>query len=198
MTRINDLLACYYCRHTTLALLTTRYWFQRADQRREQVPTMTGASNGVTSTVIAMVLTMSTIPNTSIADSAKYQAADFADAVQLSTSEILKTFSDKIDRGVVQSKRGIFAETRWLSSSGFETRWWQETAEAPKIHVVSGRWKAENNERCVLLQGNSEGEWQCTPVFKRADGAIISLNEDGSVHGIHQILPLELSAEDPH
>ena len=66
-------------------------------------PTMTGSSKGVTSAVIAMVLTMSTIPNTSIADSEKYQEADFADAVQLSTSEILETFSDTLDRGAVQS-----------------------------------------------------------------------------------------------
>ena len=159
---------------------------------------MTGASNGVTSTVIAMVLTMSTLPNASIADVETYHEARLAEAVQLSTSEIIETFSNTLDRGVVKSKSGIFAETRWLSSGGFETRWWRETGEAPKINVVSGRWKAENNERCVLLQGNSEGEWQCTPVFKRADGAIISLNEDGSVHGIHQIAPLELSTEDPH
>ena len=161
-------------------------------------PTMTGARKAGTSAVIAMVFTISTIPNTSIADSAKYQDADFAEAVQLSTSEILETFSDTLDRGAVQSKRGISAETRWLSSGGFETRWWRETGEAPKINVVSGRWKAENNERCVLFQGNSEGDWQCTPVFQRADGAIISLNGDGSVHGVHQIAPLELSAEDPH
>ena len=159
---------------------------------------MTGASKGVTSTVIAMVLTTSTIPNTSIAHSEKYQEADFADAAQLSTSEILEAFSDTLDRGAVQSSSGISAETRWLSSGRFETRWWQGIGEAPKINVVSGRWKAENNERCVLFQGAPVGEWQCTPVFRRADGAIISLNGDGSVHGIHQIAPLELSTEDPH
>ena len=159
---------------------------------------MTGANKGVTSAVIAMVLTTSTIPNTSIADSEKYQEADFTDAVQLSTSEILETFSDTFDRGAVQSKSGISAETRWLSSGGFETRWWRETGEAPKINVVSGRWKAENNERCVLFQSTTDGDWQCTPVFRRTDGAIISLNGDGSVHGVHQIAPLALSAEDPH
>lgn len=161
-------------------------------------PTTTGARKGATSAVIAMVFTISTIPNTSIADSVEYQEADFAEAVQLSTSEILETFSDTLDRGAVQSKRGISAETRWLLSGGFETRWWRETGEAPKINVVSGRWKAENNKRCVLFQGAPVGEWQCTPVFRRADGAIISLNGDGSVHGVHQIAPLELSAEDPH
>ena len=64
---------------------------------------MTGVSKGVTSTVIAMVLTTSTIPNTSIAHSEKYREADFADAVQLSTSEILEAFSDTLDRGAVQS-----------------------------------------------------------------------------------------------
>ena len=159
-------------------------------------PIVTGASKGVPSAVIAMGLIMSVIPNVSIADIKQYQEADVAEAVQLSTSKILETFSDTLDRGAVQSKSGISAETRWLSNGGFETRWWRETGEAPKINLVSGRWKAENNERCVLFQG--KGEWQCTPIFQRADGAIISLNGDGSVHGIHRIAPLELSAEDPH
>lgn len=152
----------------------------------------------VTSAVIAMGLTVSTISNTSIADVQTYQEEPLAKAVQLSTSEILETFSDTLDRGVVQNEKGISAETRWLSSGRFQTRWWRETGEAPKINVVSGRWKAENNERCVTFEGTSEGEWQCTPVFQSADGAIISLNDDGSVHGIHQIAPIELSAEDPH
>ena len=83
---------------------------------------MTGASEGVTSAVIAVVLTLSTLPNTSIADSEKYQEADFAEAVHLRTSEILETFSDRLDRGSVQRKSGISAETRWLSSGRFETR----------------------------------------------------------------------------
>lgn len=160
--------------------------------------TRTGVTNGMASVAIAMGLIMSVVPNGSIAEVGKHHEVNLAKAVRLSTSEILETFSDTLDRGAVQSKRGISAETRWLSSGGFETRWWRETGEAPKINVVSGRWKAEGNERCVLFQGNSEGEWQCTPVFQRADGAIISLNGDGSVHGVHQVAPLELSAEDPH
>ncbi len=160
--------------------------------------TRAGVTRDMASIVIAMGLIMSAIPNASIADIGKYQEVNLAEAVQLSTFEILETFSDTLDHGVVQAEDSIYAETRWLSSGGFETRWWRETGEAPKINVVSGRWKAEDNERCVLFQGNSEGEWQCTPVFQRADGAIISLNGDGSVHGVHQIAPLELSAEDPH
>ena len=160
--------------------------------------TRTGVTNGMASVAIAMGLIMSVIPNGSIAEVGKHYEVNLAKAVRLSTSEILETFSDTLDRGAVQSKRGVSAETRWLSSGRFETRWWQGIGEAPKINVVSGRWKAENNERCVLFQGNFEGDWQCTPVFRRADRAIISLNGDGSVHGIHQILPLELSTEDPH
>ncbi|EHQ56637.1 hypothetical protein OMB55_00003490 [gamma proteobacterium HIMB55] len=160
--------------------------------------TRTGVTNGMASVAIAMGLIMSVIPNGSIAEVGKHHEVNLAKAVRLSTSEILKTFSDTLDRGAVQSKRGISAETRWLSSGGFESRWWRETGEGPKINVVSGRWKAENNERCVLFQDAPVGEWQCTPVFRRADGAIISLNGDGSVHGVHQISPLELSAEDPH
>ena len=170
----------------------------RVSSTGSNAPLMSGARKSVTSAIIAMSLTLSAIPNASIADSEKYQEADFAEAVQLSTSEIVETFSDTLDRGAVQNGKGISAETRWLSSGRFETRWWRETGEAPKINVVSGRWKAENNERCVSFEDTSEGEWQCTPVFRRADGGIISLNGDGSVHGVHQIAPIELSAEDPH
>ena len=157
-----------------------------------------GVTRGMAFAVIAMGLTLSVIPNGVIAEVGKYHEVNLAEGVRLRTSEILETFSDTLDRGVVQNEKGISAETRWLSSGRFETRWWRETGEAPKINVVSGRWKAENNERCVLFEGTSEGEWQCTPVFQSADGAIISLNGDGSVHGIHQIAPIELSAEDPH
>ncbi len=157
-----------------------------------------GVTRGMASAVIAMGLTLSVIPNGVIAEVGKYHEVNLAEGVRLRTSEILETFSDTLDRGVVQNEKGISAETRWLSSGRFETRWWRETGEAPKINVVSGRWKAEKNERCVSFEGTSKGEWQCTPVFQSADGAIISLNDDGSVHGIHQIAPIELSAEDPH
>lgn len=158
----------------------------------------TGVTKGMASAAITMGLIMSVIPHALIAEVGKYHEVRLAEPIRLSTSEILETFSDTLDRGAVQTDDGIAAETRWLSSGGFETRWWRETGEAPKINVVSGRWKAENNERCILFQGNSEGEWQCTPVFQRADGAIISLNEDGSVHGVHQVAPLELSTQEPH
>ena len=163
-----------------------------------RVVTRTGVTKGMASAAITMGLIMSVTPNGLIAEVGKYHEVKLAEPIRLSTSEILETFSDTLDRGAVQTDDGIAAETRWLSSGGFETRWWRETGEAPKINVVSGRWKAENNERCILFQGNSEGEWQCTPVFQRADGAIISLNEDGSVHGVHQVAPLELSTQEPH
>ena len=158
----------------------------------------TGVTRGMASAVIAMGLTLSAIPKGSIAEVGEFQEVNLAEAIRLRTSEILETFSDTLDRGAVQNEKGIVAETRWLASGRFETRWWRETGEAPKINVVSGRWKAENNERCVSFEGTSEGKWQCTPIFQSADGVIISLNGDGSVHGVHQITPIELSAEDPH
>ena len=153
----------------------------------ESAATRTGVTRGMACAVIATGLTMSTIPHASIADVEKYHEETLSEAVRLSTSEILKTFSDTLDRGAVQTGKGISAETRWLSTGRFETRWWRQTGEASKINVVSGRWKAENNERCVWFDVASEDEWHCTPVFQRADGAIISLNGDGSMHGIHQI-----------
>lgn len=172
--------------------------FRESISAGESAATRTGVTRGMACAVIATGLTMSTIPHASIADVEKYHEVNLAEVVQLSTSEILETFSDTLDRGAVQTGIGISAETRWLSTGRFETRWWRQTGEATKMNVVSGRWKAENNQRCVWFDDASEDEWQCTPVFQRADSAIISLNGDGSVHGIHQIAPLELSAEDPH
>ena len=157
-----------------------------------------GVTSGMAFALIAMGLTLSVIPNGVIAEVGKYHEVNLAEGVRLRTSEILETFSDTLDRGVVQNEKGISAETRWLSSGRFETRWWREAGEAPKINVVSGRWKAENNERCVLFEGTSEGEWQCNPLYQHTDGSFVSLNDDGSVHGIHYLLPLELSVEDPH
>jgi hypothetical protein len=119
----------------------------------------------------------------------------------LSTDQILKTFSDTLDRGVVQGGSGISAETRWYASGRFETRWWrrEDGDDAPeKVNRVTGRWMAQNNQRCVVFDYAPDEPWQCASVFQSDEGRLVSLNPDGSVHGIHQIAPLELSAEDPH
>lgn len=143
-------------------------------------------------------LAMSSLAEKAIAEVVEQHPKSFGAVAQLQTSEILETFSNTLDRGAVQNGKGISAETRWLSSGHFETQWWLHTGGASKINVISGRWRAENNKRCVLFDAASENDWQCTPVFQRADGAIVSLNEDGSVHGIHQIAPLDFQGEDPH
>lgn len=143
-------------------------------------------------------LAMSSLVEQAIAEVVEQHPQSFGAVAQLETSEILKTFSNTLDRGAVQNRKGISAETRWLSSGHFETRWWLHTGGASKMNVISGRWRAENNKRCVLFDAAPENDWQCTPLFQRADGAIVSLNEDGSVHGIHQIAPLDFQGKDPH
>lgn len=119
----------------------------------------------------------------------------------LSTDEILETFSNTLDRGAVQGGNGISAETRWYAGGRFETRWWREgdLDDSPdKVNLVTGRWTAKNNQRCVVFDHTPDNAWQCAAVFQSDDGRLVSLSPDGSVHGIHQIAPLELSAEDPH
>ena len=119
----------------------------------------------------------------------------------LSTNQILETFSNTMDRGAVQGGRGISAETRWYADGRFETRWWREgdRDNAPdKVNLVMGRWTAKNNQCCVVFDHAPGDSWQCAAVFQSNDGRLVSLSPDGSVHGIHQIAPLELSAEDPH
>lgn len=149
-------------------------------------------------TVGVIYLATSSLAEQAIAEVVEQHEQSFGAVAQLETSEILATFSNTLDRGAVQNGKGTSAETRWLSSGHFETRWWLHTSEASKINVVSGRWRAENNKRCILFDAAPENDWQCTPVFQRADGAIVSINEDGSVHGIHQIVPLDFQGEDPH
>ena len=119
----------------------------------------------------------------------------------LSTDQILETFSDTLDRGAVQGGSGVSAETRWYAGGRFETRWWREGDgdDAPnKVNRVTGQWTAKNDQRCVVFDHAPDDPWQCAAVFQSDDGRLVSLNPDGSVHGVHQIAPLELSAEDPH
>lgn len=119
----------------------------------------------------------------------------------LTTDQILETFSNTLDRGAVQSGSNISAETRWYASGHFETRWWRAgdlDNRSEKVNLVTGRWTAKNNQRCVVFDHAPQDPWQCAAVFQGDDGKVVSLTPDGSVHGIHEIAPLALSAEDPH
>jgi hypothetical protein len=112
---------------------------------------------------------------------------------RLTTVQIAAFFSDVIDRGDVQDQRGIQAETHWYSDGRFVSRWWPQAPDNGDsvIRQVTGRWKAENNRRCVTFGPESQTNWSCAEVWLLDDGRILSLNPDGSPHGVHQISPLK-------
>ena len=120
--------------------------------------------------------------------------AQVANRTALSTAEIIAAFSNVLDEGRVQDQAGIAAETRWYADGYFETRWWRvsETVENRVVNTVLGQWTARNDQRCVMISAASQREWECASLILRADGLYLSLNPDGSPHGLHRLSALEL------
>jgi hypothetical protein len=111
----------------------------------------------------------------------------------LSTAEIIVAFSDVLDEGRVQDQPGIHAETRWYATGHFETRWWRvsDVVENRVVNTVLGQWIARNDKRCVLISAAPQRDWECASLIFRADGLYLSLNPDGSPHGLHRLSALQ-------
>jgi len=126
---------------------------------------------------------------------------DFGGKTRLTSTEITRLFSDVIDRGEVQSERGISAETHWHTDGTFVSRWWTEADPASDARdtsdkgsvtqEVTGRWRAERDLRCVTFDTGTQSDWSCAEVWLLGDGRILSLNPDGSAHGLHRLSPLK-------
>ena len=120
---------------------------------------------------------------------------------RLTSTQITGLFSDVIDRGEVQSKRGISAETHWHADGTFVSRWWTEanlvgdarnTSDKGAVtQKVTGRWRTDHDLRCVTSDSGTQPGWSCAEVWLLDDGRILSLNPDGSAHGLHQLFPLK-------
>ena len=121
--------------------------------------------------------------------------AVFEGQTRLATDQITEMFSNVIDRGEVQDGRGISAETHWFADGTFVSRWWTEvhdaSAEGAVEHEVTGRWRTERDLRCVTFGSETQPDWSCAEVWLLADGRVLSLNPDGSVHGLHRLSPLK-------
>ena len=120
---------------------------------------------------------------------------------RLTSTEITSLFSDVLDRGEVQNQRGISAETHWHADGTFVSRWWTEgnpssdaSDESIKGAVkqeVTGRWRTEHGLRCVAFDSGTKPDWSCAEVWLLDDGRVLSLNPDGSAHGLHRLSPLK-------
>ena len=126
------------------------------------------------------------------AETATLHQAQVATRTVLSTAEIIVAFSNVLDEGRVQDQPGIQAETRWYANGHFETRWWRvsDVVENPVVNTVLGQWIARNDQRCVLISAVPQRDWECASLILRADGLYLSLNPDGSPHGLHRLSAL--------
>ena len=135
---------------------------------------------------------------------------DLVGKTRLKSTEITRLFSDVIDRGEVQNERGISAETHWHADGTFVTWWWtqastvtdaSDASDASDVsdvrdkgavkREVTGRWRTERDLRCVTFDSGTQPDWSCAEVWLLDDGRILSLNPDGSAHGLHRLSPLK-------
>ena len=135
---------------------------------------------------------------------------DLVGKTRLKSTEITRLFSDVIDRGEVQNQRGISAETHWHADGTFVTWWWtqastvtdaSDASDASDVsdvrdkgavkREVTGRWRTERDLRCVTFDSGTQLDWSCAEVWLLDDGRILSLNPDGSAHGLHRLSPLK-------
>ena len=123
---------------------------------------------------------------------------DLVGKTRLTSTEITRLFSEVIDRGEVQNERGISAETYWHADGTFVSRWWTKASPASdtggkgvKTQEVRGRWRADHDLRCVTFDSGTQPDWSCAEVWLLDDGRVLSLNPDGSAHGLHWLSPLK-------
>ena len=122
---------------------------------------------------------------------------DLVGKTRLTSAEIMRLFSDVIDRGEVQNERGISAETHWFADGTFVSRWWAQANPASDandsgtVKKVTGRWRAEHDLRCVTFDSGTQPDCSCAEVWLLENGRILSLNPDGSADGLHQLSPLK-------
>ena len=126
------------------------------------------------------------------------EAQDLKDAATaLTSAEIRATFDNVIDNAEVLDSPGVSAETYWRASGKFETRW----SSSQKSGEAKGLWRVQDNRRCVKLEdpktltvaGGEPAEsavWLCGAILSLPDGRLLSLNPDGSPHGVHRLTPM--------
>jgi len=108
-------------------------------------------------------------------------------AVLLNTKEITDTFS-----GVKETYQGIdnpavTSIATWRKNGDFEASW----VSGRRKGDVIGNWYAENGKRCISCSNPYDGGpgLECHAIYKTGD-VYTSVNDDGTVHGIHPLTPL--------
>ncbi|MFK8048380.1 MAG: hypothetical protein AB8B81_08105 [Halioglobus sp.] len=109
-------------------------------------------------------------------------------AIQLTDEEIIRAFSDVRDNAEVQDVAKTRAVNSWYADGRFISRW----NNGVDSGEVTGTWRVENDLRCVTISSGlpqRHGQESCGPVYRRGS-KYLSVNSDGSIHGIHTLSPL--------
>lgn len=109
------------------------------------------------------------------------------DAVPLTTEEITTTFSGMKESYVGRDNPGVTATANFGDGGEYKASW----AAGNQKGNATGEWYAEDGKRCLKENKPSEGgmNLECRIFYKTGD-VYTSVNEDGSVHGIHTLKPL--------
>jgi hypothetical protein len=114
--------------------------------------------------------------------------AELQDSTRLTTEEIVRVFSGARDDAMVQDAAGTSAVNYWCADGTFINTWSNEQDSGRVI----GRWRAVNDERCVVIvsglpeYGAAE---RCGPILRDGE-QYLSVNPDGSIHGVHTLAPM--------
>ena len=109
-------------------------------------------------------------------------------AIQLSNEEIFQAFADVRDDAEVQDVARTRAVNSWYADGRFISRW----NNGVDSGEVTGTWRVKNDLRCVTIFAGLPqrlGQESCGAVYRRGS-KYLSVNSDGSIHGIHTLSPL--------
>ena len=112
---------------------------------------------------------------------------DLDQCERLSGAEINRLFADVVDSAVVHDLANGRAINHWYSDGRFTSEW----SSDDRSGTVVGTWRVEGDQRCVSVNSGLPDTGlikTCSPLY-RCDDRIVSLNEDGSWHGSHQLRP---------
>jgi len=110
------------------------------------------------------------------------------DAVPLSTEEIAATFSGVTEKYKGRDNPGVSAVGKFREGGEFSASW----SAGNQSGNVEGEWYAEDGKRCLNTVSSETGttDVECHSIYKSGD-VYMSMNDDGSIHGIHALTPME-------
>jgi len=141
---------------------------------------------GIVNAVIAIVIAASGAP-TAVAESTL--------GTPLSEPQLLNAFANVRDDAAVQDVLQTRAINLWFADGRFISHW-KNSQHAGEVH---GSWRVKGGRRCItIISGltDREGDERCSPIYQRGD-EYISVNADGTVHGIHKLSPMPRTLQSP-